>query len=169
MLFYFLALLVIVFGLIVEGATSLFFPGNILPDLTLILVVGMGFLLGERQGAVVGLVAGLLEDVMFGQALGFFALSKMMLGLGAGLAGKEIYREKAMGPVVLVFAGTLIHGIILYMLQYLYIGTEISLEAKITSVFLPRALFNAFLTVPVYSLVHWLFERKNPMGWKIHF
>ena len=167
MLFYVLATITIIIGLIAEGAIALFFTWRILPDFTLILVVAMGFLLGERQGAAMGLLAGLLEDIMFGHALGFFALTKMLLGLGAALVGKEIYQEKIIGPILLVFVGTIVHEIIIHMLVYLYVGIDIPLELIITSQFIPAAILNAILTVPFYALVHWMFEKRSRFSWKI--
>ena len=169
MLFYILTALMVIFSLVIEGALTLFFPWRALPDLTLILVVTLSFLLGEERGAILGLAAGLLEDILFGYALGFFALSKMLLGMGAGLAGKEVYREKAMGPVLLVFAGTIIHEVLVYILVYLYVGLDISLEASITRVFLPKALLNAVLTVPIYSLVLRMVNRRPHMWWNVNF
>lgn len=167
MLFYVLAILTIILALILEGAIALFFSWRILPDFTLILIVAIGFLSGEKRGAVWGLLAGLLEDIMFGNTLGFFAMAKMFLGIGAGLVGKEIYQEKAMGPILLVIVGTLMHEIIIHTLFFLYVGIETPLELSITSLFLPAAFLNALLTIPLYSLVHWMYEKKNRMDWKV--
>jgi len=85
-----------------------------LPDIFLVMVVLLGFILDERRGAIIGLCAGLLQDVIFSSALGFFALAKMILGYGAGLLGRELYREQLLAPVLLVFVATLTHEILLY-------------------------------------------------------
>ena len=80
MIFYLLVGAGFVFALLVEGSVfSFFMLEKALPDIFLVMVISLGFILGERRGAIVGLCAGLLQDVIFSSALGFFALAKICL------------------------------------------------------------------------------------------
>ncbi len=63
--------LIIIILLVVQGSLSPFFNiGARQPDLLLILVVCLSILWGNKKGAVLGLTAGLTQDILYGQALG---------------------------------------------------------------------------------------------------
>ena len=112
-------------ALIVKGSFfSFFFLGQVFPDLGLVMVVVLGFLLREKSGAVLGLIGGLLQDLLFGSVLGLFALTKMLIGVAAGLVGREVYRDQIFAPLIVVFIGTFIHETLVFALMYNFIGIE---------------------------------------------
>ncbi len=166
MLFYFILAVIFLFVLIVQGSFfSFFFVGQALPDILLVIVIIMGFLLREKKGAITGLGGGLFQDLLFGHTLGFFALSKMLMGFGAGLVGKEIYRDNLFAPVIIVFIGTIIHELLMFALVYLFIG-EVSFEWGMLRQFTGQAIYNSLLTILLYPLFFWLFRQRNFLGLK---
>jgi len=171
MFVYFLLGLIFFCGFVVEAVFFMVVPWNYIPSITLILVICLGFMFGEVRGALIGLAVGFVADVLFvSPELGYFSLSKMLMGIGAGLSGKEIYHEKTIAPVMLVFAGTLIHEIFVYLLLFLFTGENIlnlPLEFAITGLFLPRAFINALLAIPLYSLVWWLMQKRGKSRLKV--
>src|SRR3989304_2881489 len=58
-----------------------------IPDPALPLIIAISFRRPDR-GPVVGLGVGLLQDLLFGGSLGLFALSKLIVGHGAGGLGR---------------------------------------------------------------------------------
>lgn len=168
---FYLVLMVLFFAvLLIEGSLlAFFFVGQMLPDLLLVMVIAAGFLVGEKRGALIGLGGGLMQDILFGSTLGYFGLSKMILGIGAGLAGREIYRETLIGPLMLVFVGTIIHEFVIFFLMNQFTPMNVTVEWNLTRLFLPRAFFNAAVTVPLYPCLRWAFKRWNWFGLKIDF
>lgn len=132
-----------------------------LPDIFLVMVVSLGFILDERRGAVIGLCAGLLQDVIFSSALGFFALVKMLLGYGAGLLGRELYREQLFAPAMLVFAATLTHELLLYLLVSRLVSAGLPLQWSLIRLFIPKAFYNTALTLLLYPLFFRLYYWKK--------
>src|SRR5574337_1231972 len=58
------------------------------------LIVGMGILKGAESGAVVGVAAGLLQDLLSGGGpLGVNGLSKLVVGFASGMFERSIYIE----------------------------------------------------------------------------
>lgn len=162
MIFYFFVGISFLLALLVEGSVfSFFMLEKALPDIFLVMVVSLGFILDERRGAIIGLCAGLLQDVIFSSALGFFALAKMLLGYGAGLIGRELYREQLLAPVFLVFVGTLMHEFILCFLVSRFVGFGLPVEWSLSRLFIPKALYNMALVLLIYPLFFRFYLWRN--------
>jgi len=152
----------LVSALLLEGSVLVFFMADrVLPDLILVIVICLGFILGEQRGALVGLVAGLLQDIVLGSVLGFFALAKMLLGYGAGLLGRDLYQDQLFAPALLVGLGTLTHETILLFLVNRFIGSEISVGWSVGSSFLLKTLYNMVLALLCYPLIYRLCSKSR--------
>lgn len=62
---------------------------GIKPDFLLILVILNGFLRGTREGAFLGFLAGVIQDMTYGGYFGLNALTKMAAGYLAGLGDRK--------------------------------------------------------------------------------
>lgn len=70
------------------------------------LVVAVGIVRGSEAGAVGGIAAGLVQDLLGGTTLGVNGLSKMAIGFAAGLFERSIYIEDPLLPAVATFVAT---------------------------------------------------------------
>jgi rod shape-determining protein MreD len=139
-----------------------FLPGQVTPDLVLIMVVSVGLLRGSDQGLFFGVLAGFFMDLVSGNIIGIQALSKMALGFFSGFMEKNIFKDSVLIPAITVFVATIIFesfNIILYIAfnaHYNFFGT-------LLSAILPMALYNALFTPLIYHLIlkleHWIVER----------
>jgi rod shape-determining protein MreD len=85
--------------LVLQGSLfPLFWPLAYQPDPLLVLVISLSILLGEKRGSLVGLAAGLLQDILFGPALGLFALSKVATAYLAGLPPGKSIKTRSSDP-----------------------------------------------------------------------
>src|SRR5207247_9126667 len=74
----------------------------------------MGILRGAESGAMVGVAAGLLQDLLSGGGpLGVNALSKLVVGFASGLFERSIYIENPLPPAIATFVGTLLGEVLL--------------------------------------------------------
>ncbi len=147
----FLAVLI----LVLQGSFLAFFIiDGVMPDLLLILVVGLAFLWGEKRGAAAGFIAGMLQDFFFGPALGFFTLSKVIPAYLAGLMSRDIYKDQVIVPMVAVFFATLLHELISFFLVGLFWGHEFPMIYYLEQKFLPQAIYNFLLTLLIYPLLY---------------
>lgn len=164
MIFYLLVGAGFFLALLLEGSVfSFFMLEKALPDIILVMVVSLGFILDERRGAIIGLCAGLFQDIIFSSALGFFTLAKMLLGYGAGLIGRELYREQLLAPVLLVFVGTLTHEFMLYFLVSRFVGFGLPVEWSLSRLFIPKALYNMGLALLIYPFFFRFYHRKRQL------
>jgi len=150
-----------ILALLLEGSVLSFFViENALPDMLLVLVMIWGFILGPRPGLMLGLMGGLLQDVLFGSGLGYFALAKMLMGYGAGVLGREFYREQLLAPTLLLFAGTLSHELLLNISISQFIGLGMPVEWTINHFLIPKAAYNSGLTLLLYPLMFHLYQSR---------
>ena len=152
---YLIVFLLSLFILIIEGSLlGVIFTRSNMPDLLLVFVICLAFLWGEKKGVVVGLLAGLLQDIFFGPALGFFALAKMVVAYLVGITAREVYKDQLAGPMLIVFMATFVHEFIIFFLRLLFWGSGGDFFYFMDVLFLPKAVYHLMLTIPVYYLLY---------------
>jgi rod shape-determining protein MreD len=141
--------------LVLQGSfLPFYFVQRVAPDLLLIFVVCLAFLWGENRGIVVGVTAGLLQDIFYGPSLGFYALAKMLVAYLAGLTSREVYKDQLIGPMITVFMATFAHEFIVYFLLSFFWGNRIGFFYALEALFLPKAVYHFFLTIIFYPLLY---------------
>jgi len=144
--------------------TSLNLPGNIVPDLILIMVISYGLLRGPDEGLFFGLAAGLFLDLVAGGVIGIQTLSKTAAGFTAGLLEKTIFKDNLLVPVIAALAGTLIFESFSLLMQLSFHGNY-NYWLLLISAIIPLALYNAVFAPFIYRLFlkmeHFITERTE--------
>lgn len=130
---------------------SLAFAG-IIPNLLIVLTSAFGFMRGETEGLLIGFFCGLLNDIFFGEFLGFYALLMMYIGYVNGKFSKIFYPEDIKLPLVLIILSDLSYGIICYVLTFMLRG-RLQFAYYFTHIILPEALYTIVVTLVVYPAV----------------
>lgn len=130
------------------------------PDLILMLVIFNGFLRGSREGAFLGFLGGLAQDIFTGSYIGLNALTKMAAGYLAGLAEARFYNESVIIVTLTTFFTSMVSHGTNYILLY-YLDIQVPAFFAIIQVIMPTSLYTALL-VP---LTYWKFFRSNEKGW----
>ena len=111
---YLIVIFIFIIIIVLQGSfLSFFLDGDNVPDLLLVAVICLVFLWGENRGLLVGLIAGLLQDLFFGPALGFYTVEGAC-GYPGWSGIREIYRDQIIGPMITVFFATFLHEIIVF-------------------------------------------------------
>ncbi|MDI6710550.1 MAG: rod shape-determining protein MreD [Thermoanaerobacterales bacterium] len=119
------------------------------PDLVMVLVVFHAILRGPREGAFLGLLGGLAEDVLSGFYLGMNGLSRAVAGYLVGLLSTRVYRESTVlvaGLTMLVSWGA--EG--LNYLLLLALGVSIPPEAALLNLIFPIGVYNGAVALLFY-------------------
>lgn len=122
---------------------------GIKPDLVLILIIFYAILHGPKEGALAGIIGGLLQDLLFGQNLCMNALTKLTVGYLFGLLERKIYRENLLIPMLMVFTGTLINEVFLYLFR-VTVGISTGNLISIRGIILISAIYNCGLAPFMY-------------------
>ncbi len=140
--------------LVLQGSLfPLLWPSAYQPDPLLVLIISLSILLGEKRGSLLGLAAGFLQDILFGPALGLFALSKAATAYLAGFASREIYKDHIVGPLILTFILTVLHEFFLFFLINIFFYVSASWET-FSSPLLMKTLGNAAFLFLIYPPVY---------------
>lgn len=130
---------------------SLSFAG-IIPNLLIILTSSFGFMCGEKYGLVIGFFCGLLNDIFFGNFLGFYALILMYIGYLNGKFSRSFYPEDIKLPLALIVVSDLSYGIICYVLTFMLRG-RLQFTYYFTHIILPEALYTIVVTLFLYPVI----------------
>jgi len=76
------------------------------PDIVLTCIVFYAIFKGPFKAGILGGVLGLIEDLFIGQFIGFMLLIRILLGVGVGYFGKNIYKESIIIPMLILFFAT---------------------------------------------------------------
>ena len=140
------------FGLVLQA--TVFADLNVLgwglvPDLVLILVISYGMLKGPWYGAILGLVTGLVCDLLAGGPAGAGALAKTIVGFSAGLLEKAIFKDNLLVPFLSLLAGTIIEEAI-FLIIARTLGWHFGSLLYILPKLLLLAIYNALLAPFIY-------------------
>lgn len=130
------------------------------PDLVMLIVVLNGFLLGPREGAFLGYIGGMVEDLFLGEYIGLNALSKMIAGYLAGIAGERLYKENiliASGVTFFsAFAGLLVNYLLLF-----YLNLHVSPYYALLRMALPTAIYTSLLAPFIFGRIFRYLRVRN--------
>lgn len=127
------------------------FPGNIVPDLILIMVISYGLLRGPDEGLFFGLAAGLFLDLVAGGIIGIQTLSKSIAGFSAGLLEKNIFKDNLLVPVLAVLIGTIVLESFNVMM-YLSFQGNYNYWLVLISTIIPLSVYNTVFAPVIYRL-----------------
>jgi len=137
------------------------------PDLLLVFSILTGYLFGARDGAICGLAAGFLRDMLAGRALGLGMLLLMYAAILAAVLFRNLFRRNILLGLIQVLLLTVLYEMAISLLLYLIpmlpevtLSFRVLLLRQLTA--LPgHLLANAACGVPLIFLLHFLGPYKR--------
>lgn len=139
--------------------------GSIVPNILLIFTVSLGFMRGKKSGLWIGFFCGILMDVFYGYLLGFHALIYLCVGYAAGCCCKVFYGEEIRVPLMLVAAGDLLYGGMVYGIQFLMRG-RIQFFYYLRRIIIPEMIYTVLVTVVLYKVLFMLNKKLTELEMK---
>ena len=125
-------------------------------DLSPLLVMAVGLLLGSLAGGVFGFGVGLFVDVVSLQTLGVSSLVLLGVGYGAGRLREARDPEGTLVPLAVGAAATLAFSVGFALMHFL-LGVDAPVSWALARQLLATLVVNALIALPVYALVRrWL-------------
>ena len=122
------------------------------PNLYIILVLFIGLFTSKNVGAIYGISIGLAVDLLTSQTIGITAVVLGMVGLLAGIFDKNFSKDNRLTIMFIVAATTIVAEIIIYVLNYLFLNTNVDILAfvKILSI---ETIYNIIISIILYPAI----------------
>ena len=122
------------------------------PNLLIVLTSSFGFMRGKKSGMVIGFFSGLLIDIFFGNALGFYSLIYMYIGYANGAFNKIFYPQDIKLPLFLIAGSDLVYSIATYALLFLLRG-RFHIDFYFLNIILPEMVYTIAVTIVLYPII----------------
>ena len=126
---------------------------NVVPNLLLILTVCYSYMRGRTSGEVIGLVCGLMLDMMYGSVIGLYAFIFMTIGFLCGYCQKIYFTDNYILPCVLVGLSDLVYGFYYYITEFLVRG-KLNFTFYFSHIILPELIYTLVISVVVFRVLN---------------
>lgn len=131
---------------------SWFTISGIMPNLFVVLVLFVGLFASRTMGTAYGVAIGIILDFVLGEKVGIYAISLGIIGFLAAVFDKNFSKDSRMTIMVMVAAATVIFEVIGYLLNYIFLSTNVEIFNFIT-ILLIEIIYNILLTIILYPLI----------------
>lgn len=125
---------------------------GIRPDAVMAMAASLGVILGMKPGAIIGLVTGLVADILFSPRVGLSAIGYMAAGLVGGFFYQKYYADNIIIPAAVAAVGALFKECIMAAAARLC-GARFDFFGLLGSYILPCALFTALVCMPFHAVM----------------
>jgi len=154
----------VIAGILLASLTvqSTIFPfleiAGVKPDTLMMLVVSFALLAGNPTGLAVGFFGGLIQDILYGGALGYNAIMYMLVGYLLGFVYERLYIGKVILPVFFVFCSIIFRGLLM-MVYHFFMRSDIRFYQGFAVVIIPEAIYSAILMPLLHFFMAGLYQR----------
>ena len=152
-----IGLLILLFESSTLHALSL---NGVMPNLTLMFIIFYAVLNGKEQGRRLGLILGLLQDLLFCPVLGFYGLMFFLLGHLAGFLTNDLTQMDLLIPLSLLALADLIYGLVSYVI-FGFLQGNIHFLSLFFNRILPEVIYTLILGIVFFPLLRLLFDRLS--------
>jgi rod shape-determining protein MreD len=124
------------------------------PSLLFIYIISISIIYGKWEGIWFGIFAGLFQDVFFGVGFGINSITDMLMCVAAGEVGINIIKKKTLIPVCTCFVLSLIKGIMVFVILYLF-GNHMSLITVLFS-----SIYNMVVCLIMYKFIYKFSQKR---------
>lgn len=89
------------------------------PNLILVLTIVTSFFFENYNGLILGAFFGIMQDISFGQVIGFSGLIYMCIGMGLQFLRLSVYRDNKITLFFVTALGSAIYALMLWGLNFL--------------------------------------------------
>lgn len=130
------------------------------PNTALAIVIVIALSKGRIYGGIVGLISGLVLDVMFSMTIGISGLILFITGYFTGFASDSFAKENAVNPIIFTLLGTVFYNALFAMFMY-FNSRNITLEYAVKSMLSFELILNGISALLIYMLFRKIFSRPQ--------
>lgn len=150
-------MILILFGVLI---LNFFLESTVMPYLTvfdvqanlgMVIVIAISLLRGRKYGSIMGLLIGLLQDIVFGHVIGINSLIYFFIGYGLGYLESNIARDNYIIPMFLAFIMTYVYNFF-YGFFIFFLGHDVEILDIMVRVGVVESIYNGLLMYIAYKI-----------------
>ncbi|MBR1444561.1 MAG: rod shape-determining protein MreD [Firmicutes bacterium] len=167
---YIIITITLIFNLILQSTLFEYISIiDVKPNSAIVIIISMAFMRGKTEGAVTGLIAGLLQDCFFAPYIGFYTFCYILVGYFCGMFFRGFYKETIITPLLLTAAFDLIFEFVYYVFNILLKG-YVDFGFFLKSVILPEVVYTTLISAIIYKILYYinsLLEEREKFSQKL--
>lgn len=128
---------------------------GVMPNLVMAVVVSYSVLEGRYKGGLVGLLSGLMQDILFCRVWGFYSALYFLCAVCSASWLTKVHRKNMLVPLVHVFLCELCAGIAEYIVYRFFAG-DLKIGLYFASRIMPETVYTLMWTLAVYPISYFL-------------
>ncbi|MDI6604568.1 MAG: rod shape-determining protein MreD [Thermoanaerobacteraceae bacterium] len=145
--------LLIILAIILEATFSKFITiFGVKPDIVLILIICFALLNGSTEGIILSLFGGLLQDILYNNAIGVETLALLIVCYIAGVLSTNVFRDNTFVAFVFVLIGTLLYNLII-IFSMILMKYDINFIKGFLDIVLIQAIYNSIITIFIFRYI----------------
>ncbi|MCF6463691.1 rod shape-determining protein MreD [Clostridium sp. Cult1] len=150
-MFILITFLIIIINFILQSTILQYFNiFNVVPNTGLVIIVVIALLKGKRAGSIVGLIAGLLQDIIFSPVIGINGFLYFFIGYLVGMTENKLSKDNILIPFIMTLISTICYHLFYYLFMY-FLSYNISFLIFFKDVVIIEMLYNSFISIILYK------------------
>jgi rod shape-determining protein MreD len=125
------------------------------PSFLFIFAIAYSIINGPKEGMIIGIISGVLQDIFFYGGFGVNTLINMIFCFVVGHIGEGLWREKSLIPIITVFIMTILKYLGVFIIFYL-LKIHIDVFRGVGAAF-----YNSVIMLFIYRVVFKFFNRED--------
>lgn len=129
-------------------------------NIGIVILVSVGLMCGTTIGGTIGIIYGLISDIVYGKTIGLLAFTYAILGYICGKVGNSFSKENKTTIVLITGISTVLYEILYCMLGSIICNYNISMSNFIL-VAIKETIYNMLMAIIIFKPMTFLAEIIN--------
>ncbi|WMM23556.1 rod shape-determining protein MreD [Tissierella sp. MB52-C2] len=129
---------------------------GVVPNTALLIIICIALYKGRIYGGVVGLIIGIIQDIIFSPVLGISSFIYFFVGYLIGLVQNKLSKDNILIPILFSILGTIFYSFSYYIFMF-FLSHEIPFLYFARDVLIIEIIYNIILCIPIYKIFSKIF------------
>lgn len=125
---------------------------NVLPNMVLVITAVSGLMYGRKMGIFIGVLCGLLLDLLYGSVIGISVLIYLFIGYGNGSANKIYFKEDYLIPLTAIMVSDLAYSLLYYICNFLLRG-RLHFISYFMDIMMPEMIYTVLIGSVIFLFI----------------
>ncbi|MSU02862.1 rod shape-determining protein MreD [Tissierella pigra] len=129
---------------------------GVVPNTALLIIISIGLYKGRIYGGIMGLIIGIIQDILFSPVLGINSFIYFFIGYVVGLTQNKLSKDNILIPILFSILGTVFYNFAYYVFMF-FLSHDIPFLYFLKDVLTIEIIYNIVLCIPIYKIFSKIF------------